>query len=235
MPETEPRFLCDDLQSGPHSEPAPHSVRKRAYAPHYATSNLALYQPEMHDSVGVLLQKMDLYNGKKALDCLVLFRRLFVDILFVSSFGQRFNSLDQWDILNFSPDPAAPMVEAINLFPLRGIARSYLPKPIWDLVIRIPIAGWKKLVDSDKTVSPRPYHATLCSPTPRQVASYVIQARDNIVSNDPTFRLTGNIEVNGLGDERLSLIHRLLRQSLNAKPEDKLGDRDIISEAMGHT
>ncbi|KAG8978017.1 hypothetical protein FRB90_008594, partial [Tulasnella sp. 427] len=36
-------------------------------------------------------------------------------------------------------------------------------------------------------------------------------------------------------DERLSLIHRLLRQQVKAKAEDRLSDRDIISEAMGHT
>lgn len=68
-----------------------------------------------------------------------------------------------------------------------------------------------------------------------QVAEYVTHARDVVLANDPTFKSTGQINADHGADERLSLIHRLLRQSFKAKQEDKLSDADIISPAMGHT
>lgn len=61
------------------------------------------------------------------------------------------------------------------------------------------------------------------------------KARDVVLERDPTFKLTGDIDMDGLGDERLSLVHRLLRQSFKAKPEDRLSELDVLSEAMGHT
>ncbi|KAG9009668.1 hypothetical protein FRB94_011673 [Tulasnella sp. JGI-2019a] len=199
-------------------EPGPHAVRKRAYAPHYVPANLALYQPEIHEFVNVLLDKMYQRDGKAPFDCLVMFRRFFVDSIFVSSYGQRINALKQWDIVNHSEDPAFRLVQAINQFPIRGVTKASVPKAVWDVISRIPIAAWQSVMNSDKEVS-----------------GYVIQARDNIIANDPHFKATGEIESNHLGDERLSLIHRLLRQSLQAKSEDKLSDADIISEAAGHT
>ncbi|KAG9046348.1 hypothetical protein FS837_004572, partial [Tulasnella sp. UAMH 9824] len=200
-------------------DPILHAPKKRAYAPHYTPNNLSLYQPEMREYTQLLLEKMDSYKGEKAFDCLVMFRRLLVDVIFISSYGQRINSLKQWDIETFKEDSASEIVTSINLFPIRGVARSLVPKHLWDVLCKIPVNGWKRVVDSDI-----------------RVAEYVIAARDKIVQSDKKLDLSnGDFDMDGETDERLSLIHRLLRQQVRAKVEDRLSDRDIISEAMGHT
>ncbi|KIO32887.1 hypothetical protein M407DRAFT_18345 [Tulasnella calospora MUT 4182] len=200
-------------------DPLLHAPKKRAYGPHYTPNNLSLYQPEMREYTQLLLEKMDSYKGQKSFDCLVLFRRLLVDVIFVSSYGQRINSLKQWDTETFKEDPASEIVASINLFPIRGVFRASVPKYLWDVLCKIPIKAWKRVVDSD-----------------RRVAEYVIAARDKLVQTDKRLDLTtGDLETDGETDERLSLIHRLLRQQVKAKAEDRLSDRDIISEAMGHT
>ncbi|KAG8860571.1 hypothetical protein FRB96_003825 [Tulasnella sp. 330] len=198
-------------------EIAPHAVRKRAYAPHYVPANLALYQPELHEFVNVFLDRLYQRDGKTTFDCLILFRRLFVDSIFMTSYGQRINALKEWDDINETKDPAFNIVRAINQFPIRGVAKASVPAPVWAVISRIPIPAWQILVDSDNRVS-----------------GYVIQARDNVIANDPQFKLTGEIDAHQ-EDERLSLIHRLLRQSLKAKPEDKLKDDEMIAEATAHT
>ncbi|KAG8924794.1 hypothetical protein FRC00_004710, partial [Tulasnella sp. 408] len=125
----------------------------------------------------------------------------------------------QWDIETFKEDSASEIVTSINLFPIRGVARSLVPKHLWDVLCKIPVKGWKRVVDSDI-----------------RVAEYVIAARDKIVQSDKKLDLSnGDFDMDGETDERLSLIHRLLRQQVRAKVEDRLSDRDIISEAMGHT
>lgn len=69
-----------------------------------------------------------------------------------------------------------------------------------------------------------------------QIAGYVIRAKDQVLANDPAFKATGDVNPDASGgDERLSLVHRLLRQSIKAKAEDKLTQGDIISEGMSHT
>lgn len=116
-------------------------------------NNLALYQPEMHEFVDTLLDKMLQYDGKRPFDCLVLFRRFFVDSIFFSSYGQRINALKQWDIINFTKDSASEIVTAVNLFPIRGVMRAAMPKFVWNLVTKIPVAGWQALVTSDQMVN----------------------------------------------------------------------------------
>ncbi|KAG8987427.1 hypothetical protein FRB90_003351 [Tulasnella sp. 427] len=173
----------------------------------------------MHEYTQLYLEKLDSYKGERSFDCLVLFRRLLVDVIFASSYGQRINSLKQWDIETFKEDPATEIVASINLFPIRGVFRASIPSFMWDALCKIPIKAWKRVVDSD-----------------RRIAEYVIAARDKIVTSDKKLDLTGgNFDMDGETDERLSLIHRLLRQQVKAKPGDRLSDRDIISEAMGHT
>ncbi|KAG8988640.1 hypothetical protein FRB90_002626, partial [Tulasnella sp. 427] len=145
-------------------DPVLHAPKKRAYGPHYTPNNLSMYQPEMREFTQLLLEKMDSYKGEKSFDCLVLFRRLLVDVIFLSSYGQRINSLRQWDTETFKEDPASEIVTSINLFPIRGVFRASIPTFLWDALCKIPIKGWKRVVDSD-----------------RRVAEYVIAARDKIV------------------------------------------------------
>ncbi|KAG8899518.1 hypothetical protein FRB99_006679, partial [Tulasnella sp. 403] len=84
------------------------------HAPHYVSNNLSLYQPEMCKYTQMLLQKMDAYEGKKAFDCLTLFRRLLVDVIFVLSYGQRIDSLKQWDTDTFQEDPVSGIVISMS-------------------------------------------------------------------------------------------------------------------------
>lgn len=37
-------------------EHAPHTIRRKAFAPHYASPHLALFQPEIHDFTLALLK-----------------------------------------------------------------------------------------------------------------------------------------------------------------------------------
>ncbi|KAG9002055.1 hypothetical protein FRB94_004147 [Tulasnella sp. JGI-2019a] len=199
-------------------EPIPHSIRKRAYAPHYTPANLILYQNEIHEFTNDCIDKMRIYDGKRPFDCLVLFRRLLTDIIFISSYGQRIQSVKQWDIINHTTDLASNIVTAVNLFPMRGVFLSIVGRPIFNLLNSLPFAIIRPFFDSDKIV-----------------AEYVIRARDQVLERDPSFKTTGELDSDGNGDERLSLVHRLLRQSLKAKPEERLSDADVISEAMAHT
>ncbi|KAG8865168.1 hypothetical protein FRB96_000057 [Tulasnella sp. 330] len=196
---------------------AHHAVRKRAYAPHYTPTNLVLYQPEIHEFTNDCVDKIRIYDGQKPFDCLVLFRRLLTDIIFICSYGSRIQSIKQWDIINHTTDPSSGIITAVNLFPMRGVFLSLVGHTVFKVLDSLPIASVRPFFDSDKIV-----------------ADYVIRAKDEVLERDPAFKTTGeHTPVNT--DERLSLVHRLLRQSLTAKPQDKLSDADILSEAMAHT
>ena len=114
----------------PHS---PHVARKRGYAPHYSPANLASFQPEIHQYTFELIdvclvnniwpnkmtdvpQILHRFSGRTALDSLVLFRQLMVDILSASSFGYRVGALSKWNIVNQDT-----LAMAIVDFPKRGI------------------------------------------------------------------------------------------------------------------
>ncbi|KAG8991736.1 hypothetical protein FRB94_003587 [Tulasnella sp. JGI-2019a] len=197
---------------------ANHAIRKRAYRPHYTAPNLALYQPEIHEFTHDAVDKMLQCDGKKPIDCLILFSRLLTDITFMSSFGQRTESVKNWDIVNLTEDPANEIIDAIHLFPIRGILRAISPQPLWILLNWLPFPTAKKVLGCDN-----------------RIASYVIRSRNQVIENDPNFKLTGEKDEIRSDDERLSLIHRLLLQSLRAKPEDKLSDDATVAESMAHT
>lgn len=105
-----------------------HAIRKRAYAPHYTPANLALYQPEIHEFTNDCMDKIRLYDGQKPFDCLVLFRRLLTDIIFISSYGSRIQSIKQWDVINNTADPSSGIVTAINLFPVSLSVSRIVPQ-----------------------------------------------------------------------------------------------------------
>ncbi|THH19482.1 hypothetical protein EW146_g1686 [Bondarzewia mesenterica] len=129
----------------PHS---PHVARKRGYAPHYAPSNLASFQPEIHQYTLELVDILNRFAGGTSLDCLVLFRQLMVDILATSSFGFQLGALSKWDV-----KAQDPLAMAIGDFPKRGILRSAVPTWAWNLVCRFPNGRWRQLCDSDKIMA----------------------------------------------------------------------------------
>lgn len=121
--------------------------------PHYLSENIALYQPEIHEFTNVLVDKMRQYDGKKPFDCLLLLRRMMVDVIFMVSYGQRLESLKSWDIVNFTEDPSSNAVEAVNLIMLRCLTRLVLPGLLWRLLNRFPPSFMKRILESDGKVT----------------------------------------------------------------------------------
>ena len=174
-----------------------------------------------------------------------------VDVTFMTSYGQRIDSLKQWDIQKYEDDPATEIVASINLFPIRVSFRHWIltlvlnwwhrASSVLPYLLSFGISSLAFLAKGGNVLStviagyvpfvalwPVSYRGT-------QIAEYVIRARDKIVADDSKLSMDGNFDEDGEGDERLSLVHRLLRQQRNAKAEDRLTDNGIISEAMAHT
>ncbi|KIY46145.1 cytochrome P450 [Fistulina hepatica ATCC 64428] len=129
-------------------EHAPHAMRRKGYAPHYTPTNLAQFQPEMHDFVRELVHILNNVSSKSSVDCLTLFRHLMVDVVVASSHGCRLGAVGKWSMgVNDS------LSVAISDFPKRGIIRSTIPTWAWNLVCKIPNARWKLLCDSDKIMA----------------------------------------------------------------------------------
>jgi len=63
-----------------------------------------------------LLKTLESISGKTAVECLVLFRHLMVDVMVASTFGYRLGALAKWAM-----GIEVPLSTAINDFPKRGI------------------------------------------------------------------------------------------------------------------
>ncbi|KAI9513228.1 cytochrome P450 [Russula earlei] len=127
---------------------ASHVSRKKGYAPHYTSTSLAQFQPEIHQSALELVKILGGFANGSAIDCLTLFRYFMVDIVTASSFGYSIGALSRWAI-----DVEHPLVTAIGDFPKRGILRSAVPAWAWKLVCTIPNRRWRQICDSDKILS----------------------------------------------------------------------------------
>ena len=110
------------------------AIRRKGYAPHYSTSNLTQFQPEMHDCTLELVNvnpipRLSRYHTKlnrdqilegmtsnTPIDCLTLFRHLMVDVFVASSYGYRMGALGRW-----AADVEDVLCTAIHGFPVRGI------------------------------------------------------------------------------------------------------------------
>ncbi|KAF9035857.1 cytochrome P450 [Panaeolus papilionaceus] len=127
---------------------ANHTVRRKAYAPHYSQHNVVQLQSEMQDYTFQLINTLESISGKTSLECLALFRHLMVDVVVSSSFGYRLGAVGRWAM-----DVEDPLSTAINDFPKRGILRSVVPTWAWNFVCRIPNNRWRQLCDSDKILA----------------------------------------------------------------------------------
>ncbi|KIY64381.1 cytochrome P450 [Cylindrobasidium torrendii FP15055 ss-10] len=127
---------------------ASHSVLRRAYAPHYATSNLVKFQPEMNEVVQGLVQFLDTTAMSSPVECLALLRNVMVDITVSTSYGYRLGAIHKWSLQNEDP-----LSTAIHNFPIRGVLRSALPARVWDVLCKIPNAKWRQVCDSDKIMA----------------------------------------------------------------------------------
>lgn len=145
------RLLALTASSLPSGGP-PHAVLKRAYAPHYVPTNILRYQPDIQDTANMLMDKFRTCDGREAFDCLVIFRRTLIDVIFLSTYGQRMPGLAEWDIRNPSADPSHEIVEAVTAFPVRGVLKQLVPSLLWLLLDSLPIPAVKAMCGSDRMV-----------------------------------------------------------------------------------
>ncbi|KAH9931775.1 cytochrome P450 [Amylocystis lapponica] len=185
---------------------AQHAIRRKAYAPHYISSNITLFQDDLHDSTLKLVEILDHISGKTSVDCLDLFRHLNVDIIAATVFGSPSGSLSNW-AMNIHD----PLSTAVYDFPKRGILRSAVPAWAWNLVCRIPNNRWRQICDSDKIMA-------------QFVGGRLYEMRAKIQAGP----VTGEIDV-----EKIPLLQRMLQYRVFTSNEG-MPDRDIISEGMGH-
>lgn len=141
----------------PQRDNGPHAIIKRARAPHYHPNHILLWKPEIDEFTNALMDKMRKYythieGQQKPFDCLVLFRRLMVDIAFVTLYGKRIESVKQWDVIGFKTDPAEAIVRSIKLWIFHNILKSVVPRPVWAIFAALPIAAIKPMMNSEATV-----------------------------------------------------------------------------------
>ena len=114
---------------------ASHTIRRKAYSPHYIPANLAKFQSELHEPTIELLdvslchlfdfiysstlQTLENISGKSPLECLGFFRQLMVDVIVSSAYGYRLGAVSKWAM-----NAEDPLSTAINDFPKRGILVS---------------------------------------------------------------------------------------------------------------
>ena len=117
-----------------------HQLRKRGYAPHYNPVNLALFQPEIHNSTRELVNVSSLIslelsasngitkllsaagsNFPMAVDTLLLFRHYFIDINCIHLFDYRAGSLNAWSQHILQGGPPDELSRSISDFPKRGL------------------------------------------------------------------------------------------------------------------
>ncbi|KAF7314170.1 hypothetical protein MKEN_00889200 [Mycena kentingensis (nom. inval.)] len=129
----------------PHAQ---HSIRRKAYAPHYTPSNLAKLQPEIHETTSQMIDTLNRLPGNTALDTLSLFRNVALDIVCASSFGFRLGAVNKWTV-----ETEDSLSVAVSDFPKRGILRSAVPKWAWNLVCKIPNKRLQLLCASDQIMA----------------------------------------------------------------------------------
>ncbi|KAF5358595.1 hypothetical protein D9758_007733 [Tetrapyrgos nigripes] len=185
-------------------EHAPHSMRRKGYAPHYNPTNLAQFQPEMHEPTLELISYLETLGGKSAVECLSLFRNLMVDVIVSTSYGYRIGAVNKWTFCNTED----PLSTAISDFPKRGILRSVVPSWAWNLVCKIPNARWRQMCDSDKIMA-------------EFVSERVYQTRTQMNA--------GKLHES----EKTPMLHRLLQYRYSSTGQ-VMPDNDTISECMGH-
>ncbi|KAI0782532.1 cytochrome P450 [Abortiporus biennis] len=166
----------------PHAE---HAIRKKAYSPHYNPSNLARFQPELHEFSLKLVDTLDRLAGKTSVGCLDLFRHLMVDVISCTVFGSKPGSLDKYN-MNIQD----PLSTAVYDFPKRGILRSVVPEWAWSWVCSIPNARFRQVCDSDHIMA-------------EFVGNRLYELRANIQAS----KAVGDVDY-----EKLPLLQRMMEQ-----------------------
>ncbi|KAH8115847.1 cytochrome P450 [Phellopilus nigrolimitatus] len=105
----------------------PHQARKKGTGPHYTPTNLALFQPEIHDYVNEMVNILKVVASESliAVDSLLLFHHLMIDINCMHLFFYDCDSLTAWKQHNIGLTSAPPdrLSMAIGDFPKRGVLK----------------------------------------------------------------------------------------------------------------
>ncbi|KAI0940348.1 hypothetical protein AcV5_001482 [Taiwanofungus camphoratus] len=166
---------------------AQHTLRRKAYAPHYNPSNLGPYQLELHIFA---LKVVDIFNrvaGKASVECLDFFCHLMVDIITVAVLGFYPESLSNW-----TSNVQNPLTIAVHDFPKKGTLHDLFPMWAWKLVSRFPNDRWRQICNCDKIV-----------------AQYVGGQLHKLRFKALTGQTAGQVDI-----EKISLLHRLLQSGM---------------------
>ncbi|KAJ7481145.1 cytochrome P450 [Mycena galericulata] len=117
---------------------ASHAARRKPSGPHYTSTNIARFQPEMCKSALELVQSLQSINGSYPVECLHLLRNFMLDIAVFSTFGYNLGALGRWTIN--VPDELSV---AISDFPKVGIVRHVFPDWLWAALCYIPHKRWR--------------------------------------------------------------------------------------------
>ncbi|TFY77029.1 hypothetical protein EWM64_g6981, partial [Hericium alpestre] len=75
---------------------AEHAVIRRVQAPHYISSNLDKFQPEMRDTTNELMRNLLDFEGHESFDCMRMFRHLLTDIMLRVVFELKGEAVNAW-------------------------------------------------------------------------------------------------------------------------------------------
>ncbi|TDL30161.1 cytochrome P450 [Rickenella mellea] len=187
-----------------------HATIRRGYAPHYTSSNLALFQSEMHQFTLQLINTLTTLSIQtpSSYDTLLLFRLLMVDVNSAHLFGYNPGALTKW--ANDESHATDALSMTINDFPKRGLVRSALPEWLWNILTLVPNARWRKLCNSDKILA-------------EYVSDRLYETRENLQA--------GKIDIDNM--DKIPLFVRLAHHRYSTTNE-AMPDKDIVSEGMGH-
>ncbi|KAL1722322.1 cytochrome P450 [Schizophyllum commune] len=199
------RSTDDADQAMTFLDAAAHGARRKAWGPHYTMGHLTKFQSDMQDSSRQLIEATASFEGKRPIDCLVLFRHLTIEIIMVTMYGCRLNALKSW-----SAGKEVPICEAIGHFPLAITLRGAVPEWLWKLVCRIPHRGWQKICSSGNA------NLEFTRKHLRELRQFVESGKN-------------------VDDEKMPMVLRLLQYREPAKGLPALQDKDIVAEVLGHT
>ncbi|KAJ7137805.1 cytochrome P450 [Mycena epipterygia] len=125
-----------------------HSARRRAFGPHYTTTNVARLQPKIYNFTLELVESLESIAGAQSVECLHLLRNFMVDILVFSTFGYTLGAVKKWTI-NVPDDISV----AISDFPKRGMIQSLFPHWAWPTLCHIPHKRWMRFIQCNQILN----------------------------------------------------------------------------------
>ncbi|KAI0363884.1 cytochrome P450 [Pilatotrama ljubarskyi] len=182
---------------------AEHTRRRKAFAAHYSLANVGQFQPDIQDRVSTLLEVIE-SSPRRSVDCIHLFRHLFVDILRTTLFGLDPLSLNAW-----KAGRQDWLCAAVRDFPIRALLRSCTPTFLWKILAYVRHERWQSIYHADKTL-----------------ASFVRKRMSEMQNDEPE----QDVELEASGSDRPApLLRRMLAQR-----QSGLSEQDIVSECISH-